>query len=87
MRENVKKDFKPGRDSAEAFTYAKAVKLRCISDGRYECRYKTEPGTLISGETYNAIGECRDHYVLGVISGSNLIFECVAPKNRFEVIG
>ena len=96
---NIGKKPVLGQHSEEAFTYDTPIAVRCISNERYVGKYKKDVGALIAGEKYYAIGECRDHFILGVpvmmidasklnaTSTSDTIrLECVAPKCRFEVI-
>ena len=97
MNENIGRNPQLNRNSEEAFTYNRPLALRCISDERYKSK-KDEIGSLKEGKEYYAIGECRDHFVIGVPvilmenssgkvkMGETMRFECVAPKCRFEVI-
>ena len=99
MRENLGKKPDLQRDSVEAFMYDEPIKLRCISNRRYEHNNSKEVGSLINGENYYALGEVRDHFILGVpglliedgpskktTMSETVRLECVAPKCRFEVI-
>lgn len=95
---NIGKKPVLGQNSEEAFTYDNPIAVRCISDERY--KGGKEVGSLKAGEKYYAIGECRDHFVIGhpvimmergchsadIKTSSTVRLECVAPKCRFEVI-
>ncbi len=78
MNENLNKKSKPNAGVAhesEAFTYKKPMRVRCISNYKYEDK--------ISKGEYVAVGECRDHFIIGRSMETLL---AVIPKNRFEIV-